>query len=96
MDRLLSFMLFVAFFYLMMRFGCGAHMVHGRHNHEGDQGHGDGGTSAKDPVCGMAVEPGQGYSKHVQGQELRFCSKQCLDKFDDEPQRYLSKEGEKR
>jgi YHS domain-containing protein len=91
MDRLLSFLLFAAFFYLMMRFGCGAHMVHGSHGghgHESDQG-GDKG-STKDPVCGMPVESGQGYSKHFQGQELRFCSKQCLDKFESEPRRYAA------
>jgi YHS domain-containing protein len=94
MYRLLSFLLFAVFFYLMMRFGCGAHMVHGGHDHKHGpksvQGHGMGGNSVNDPVCGMAVEPGQGYSKHAQGQELRFCSRQCLDKFEAEPQRYLS------
>jgi hypothetical protein len=30
MDRLLSFLLFAAGFYLMMDFGCGAHMVPSR------------------------------------------------------------------
>lgn len=58
MDRLLSFLVFAAFFYLMMRFGCGAHMVHGNHGghgHEGNQGADKG--SAKDPVCGMPVDP---------------------------------------
>jgi hypothetical protein len=36
MDSWLSFLLFAVFFYLMMRYGCGAHMVHGRHRgHEG-------------------------------------------------------------
>ena len=33
MDGLLSLVIFVASFYLMMRFGCGAHMMrgHGRY-----------------------------------------------------------------
>ena len=31
MQGLVSLLLFAAFFYLMMRFGCGAHMVHGDH-----------------------------------------------------------------
>ena len=91
MNGLLSFLLFAAFFYLMMRFGCGAHMVHGSHGsheHEGD--HGESKGSTKDPVCGMPVEPGQGYSKHFQGQEIRFCSKQCLDRFESEPRRYAA------
>ena len=33
MDGFLSFLLFAALFYVMMRFGCGAHMAHG---HQGD------------------------------------------------------------
>lgn len=89
MDRLISLLLFAAFFYFMMRFGCGAHMVHGSHG--GHDGHGEMGReegSAKDPVCGMPVAPGNGYAKNHEGRVLRFCSKQCLDKFDAEPGRY--------
>jgi YHS domain-containing protein len=91
MDRLVSFLLFAAFFYLMMRFGCGAHMVHGNHGghgHEGHQGEDEG--SVKDPVCGMLVVPRQGYSKYHDGKTIRFCSKQCLDKFESEPRRYAA------
>ena len=73
------------FFYFMMRFGCGAHMVHGGHG-----GHGSGAASAKDPVCGMPVGSGQGYTETYAGQDYRFCSRQCLDKFDADRQRYVS------
>ncbi len=93
MSGWLSLLLFAVLFYLLMRFGCGAHMVHGGHGGHGDGGHGGHTThegSVKDPVCGMAVGPGQGYSKIHEGQEYRFCSRKCLDKFDAEPQRYLS------
>jgi YHS domain-containing protein len=38
----------------------------------------------------MAVGPGQGYSENYRGRELRFCSKQCLDKFDAQPERYAA------
>ena len=68
MNGLFSLLLFAGFFYLMMRFGCGADMVHGSHG--GHEGHGGMGTqegSAKDPVCGMPVEPGQGYTKNHEG-----------------------------
>lgn len=90
MDRLISFLVFAVFFYLMMRFGCGRHMVHGSHGSHEHEGHGKGDqeASAKDPVCGMTVSPGQGYVENYQGRELHFCSKQCLDKFDAQPQRY--------
>lgn len=94
MNGLLSLLLFAVFFYLMMRFGCGAHMVHG--GHSGHEHEGQGGGAAKDPVCGMSVEPGQGYSKSHEGRLLHFCSRQCLDKFETEPQRYLSYRGERK
>jgi len=92
MDGLLSFLLFGVFFYLMMRFGCGAHMVHGGHKGHGSeaQGHNPQQSSAKDLVCGMDVASGEGYSKMYEGRAYRFCSRKCLDKFDAEPQRYLS------
>jgi len=93
MRGLLPLLLYAGLFYLMMRFGCGAHMVHGhggRGEHEEHNAPGGHEGSAKDPVCGMAVQPGQGYTKNHEGRELHFCSRKCLDKFDAEPQRYLA------
>jgi YHS domain-containing protein len=92
MRGLLPLLIYAAFFYLMMRFGCGAHMVHGHggHGQAGHDGESSTGGAAKDPVCGMTVEAGQGYSKNHEGRTLHFCSKKCLDKFDAEPQRYLA------
>ena len=86
MDRIGSLLLFAAFFYLMMRYGCGAHMVHG-HHHRGHQGTGFE-KSSKDPVCGMEVEAGRGYTEVFKGYEYRFCSRKCLDKFDGNPQQF--------
>lgn len=91
MDRLLSFLFFAVFFYFMMRFGFGAHMVHGDHDSHRHGGHPEEGEgSTKDPVCGMPVESGQGYSERHEGKVLHFCCKQCLDKFDAEPRRYAA------
>ncbi len=42
-----------------------------------------------DPVCGMTVEAGQGYARMYSGRLYRFCSRRCLERFDDDPQRYL-------
>ena len=87
MDRILSLLLFAVFFYFMMRFGCGSHAVHGHHH----AGHGeDVGRISKDPVCGMDVERGRGYTEVFAGREYRFWSRKCLDKFDAEPQRFAS------
>jgi YHS domain-containing protein len=92
MRGLLTFLLYGLFFYLIMRFGCGAHMVHGHGGH-GHESHGDNDDLATDPVCGMTVAPGQGYTKAYQGKMLHFCSRDCLDKFEADPQRYLAQKG---
>lgn len=91
MEGLLSLLLIAGLFYLMMRFGCGAHMIHG---HGGHSGHGHRDTQTfRDPVCGMAVAPDQGYAKVHDGREYRFCSRNCLDKFEADPERHLSSSG---
>ena len=88
MEGLLSFLLFAGLFYLMMRLGCGTHMVHGHGKQSGRE------VSHRDPVCGMEVAPDEGYGKVYQGRLFRFCSRGCLDKFDAEPGRFLQpKEG---
>ena len=85
MDRIVSLLLFAALFYFMMRFGCGSHAVHGHDQHGAATG-----RTKKDPVCGMDVEEGHGYSEVCERHEYRFCSRKCLDKFDAEPQRFAS------
>lgn len=97
MEGLGSFLLFAVFFYVMMRFGCGAHMVHGHGHAHGEHKHGhEDETKFVDPVCGMEVEPDKGYGKMYQGEPYRFCSRNCLDKFDSDPESYLKKdEGER-
>ena len=91
MEGLFSLLLFAGFFYFMMRFGCGAHMVHGHGGHS-EHEHGNEGArgSAIDPVCGMPVIAGQGYAKMHEGRQYRFCSRACLDKFEAAPVRYLA------
>jgi len=92
MEGLGSFLLFAIFFYIMMRYGCGAHMIHGGHGHGGgDKGHDHTKNKAIDPVCNMEVEENQGYGKMYESQLYRFCSRRCLDKFEADPQRYINK-----
>lgn len=87
MDGFFSVILFAILFFLMMRFGCGSHKGHGRHK-----------TSNKDelqkhidPVCGMKVNIEEGYGKIHQGHLYRFCSRDCLDTFDNAPEKYIGK-----
>ncbi|HSD42571.1 MAG TPA: YHS domain-containing protein [Burkholderiales bacterium] len=84
MEGLIWLLVFAGLFYVMMRFGCGAHMVHGRHGGE----HGAGGEGGKDPVCGMQVAADGGYTKMHAGTRYWFCSKTCLEKFEAEPAKY--------
>ena len=89
MEGLFSLLLFAVFFYVMMRFGCGSH-GHGGHKHSKTK---DNDTkNIIDPVCGMSVEVDKGYGKPHEGNLYRFCSRNCLDKFDQEPERYLNQQ----
>ncbi|MCW9023104.1 MAG: YHS domain-containing protein [Gammaproteobacteria bacterium] len=88
MEGLLSFLLFAGVFYLMMRFGCGSHMKHGSN---GDINHDVNQKKHTDPVCGMEVDIDKGYGKMHEGNLYRFCSRNCLDKFENEPDKYLMK-----
>ncbi len=88
MDGLLSFLFFAVVFYLMMRFGCGAHMVHGHGSETSEKG------KHVDPVCGTDVPPKKGYGKMHQGQLYRFCSRSCLDKFETQPDQFLRERKE--
>ena len=84
MEGLLSLLLYAGLFYVMMRFGCGAHMMHGNKT-----GHNSGAVKRIDPVCGMEVDREQGYGIMHEKQLYRFCSRNCLDKFEVDPGRYI-------
>jgi YHS domain-containing protein len=86
MQGLIWFLAIGLFFYFMMRFGCGAHMVHGHGGAHRTRGEDDGGT---DPVCGMRAAGDRGYTKVHAGARYWFCSKSCLEKFETEPEKYL-------
>jgi YHS domain-containing protein len=97
MGPLLSILLFVAFFYLMMRFGCGAHAAgggcgHGSHGDQKMKEHCDTQDSSTprqithDPVCGMEIEVNQAPHSTTYGSDsYYFCSKDCYAKFQERP-----------
>lgn len=86
MDGLLSLLVFVGLFFVMMRFGCGAHMLRGRHSQKESNDSPKNGHI--DPVCGKTVPPIEGYGVMHDGQLFRFCSRECLDAFDTNPNRF--------
>jgi len=83
MEGLVSLLIFAGLFYLMMRFGCGAHMIHGHSSEKTEASH-------IDPVCQMKVDQEKGYGMMHKGILHRFCSRQCMDQFEKEPEKYLS------
>ena len=80
MGGLITLLLYAGLFYLIMRFGCGAHLTHGHH-------HGHKKSKDKeifiDPVCGKRVSDDEGYGELVDKRLFRLCSKACLDEFDE-------------
>ena len=77
-------------FYVMMRYGCGAHMM-GGHGHGRHGGHGDTEGATKDPVCGMTVDRQKSTAASTyQGKTHYFCSSSCRDKFENAPEKYVS------
>src|ERR1700720_3661305 len=44
----------------------------------------------RDPVCGMAVDPGTAHRAEHAGAGYFFCSARCRDRFVAEPARYLA------
>ena len=47
----------------------------------------------KDPVCGMLVSSDSQHSFHHAGRPFYFCSERCLQKFSEQPERYLDKDA---
>ena len=82
-----SLLLWGGLFFVMMRYGCGAHMMGGhRHGSHGDTAAGGNG---KDPVCGMNVSAQSAAAASVRGgKTYYFCSASCRDKFEQAPEKY--------
>lgn len=96
LQSLLWFGLIAIFFFLMMRGGCGSHVMgHGRHSNDGQPpGSGNGPSrmqtgTAVDPVCGRQVDPVSAKSSMFRGQAYFFCSAEHRDAFEADPERYI-------
>jgi YHS domain-containing protein len=47
-------------------------------------------TEARDPVCGMVVDPAEAPSATIGGTTYYFCNVECREAFKAEPHRYLA------
>jgi YHS domain-containing protein len=100
MESLIYFVLFAGLFFLMMRFGCGSHVMgHGHGRGEGHEGHGGIGPSSGagrwmlprtevDPVCGTTVSTENAKSAVNNGTVYYFCSAEHREQFESDPGRY--------
>ncbi len=98
METLLYFLLWGVFIFLMMRFGCGAHVMgHG----QGRKAGGGGADSDKglrwiapksdiDPVCGQTVSTDKAKPSVFNGNVHYFCSRECREIFEAAPEDYLA------
>lgn len=102
MEALLYFALFAGGIFLMMRFGCGAHVM--GHGH-GEEQTGDGTPSNNghemrwvppqkdvDPVCGKTVSADKAKPSVFDGHVYYLCSRECREVFEAAPDLYLSKD----
>lgn len=94
MESIIWFLVIGVLFYLMMRFGCGAHTGGHGEGHEGHMGHGEGpptlSQKVKDPVCGMEIDRDHSYAMVKKGErQIYFCSQNCQNKFNEKPDKFL-------
>lgn len=98
LENVLYLLLWAGLFVVMMRFGCGAHIMGHAHHHgakKSDQrGKGDNPRwiapdQAVDPVCGMTVQTAGAKSAVHDGHVYYFCSPGCRQKFEANPNSYV-------
>ena len=100
METLLYFALWAGLFFLMMRFGCGAHIMgHGNARRNADGKAGDAGdpelrwvppSKDTDPVCGKTVATQTAKPSVHAGNVYYFCSRECREAFEAAPDLYVA------
>lgn len=92
MSALLWFIVWAVLIFLMMRFGCGAHVMGHR---RGGTRHGKIGymrwvppETDTDPVCGKTVSTASAKSSVFGGFVYYFCSRECRELFEAAPRLY--------
>jgi YHS domain-containing protein len=102
MEALLYFALWGGLIFLMMRFGCGAHVMgHGHGKRSGTSGAADGDhrelrweapKKAVDPVCRKTIATESAKPSVFDGNVYYFCSRDCREVFEAAPDVYLGGE----
>lgn len=101
MNALFYFLIWAVIIFVMMRFGCGAHVMghghskakHGGENQEGQDE--DEGlrwippTKDVDPVCGKTISTNAAKPSVHGGTVYYFCSRECREIFEAAPEQYI-------
>jgi len=99
MQPWLYFLIIGVVFFLMMRGGCGGHVMgHGHHRHRDEaQPPGPPGsvpmsapTQVRDSVCGMTIASATAKTCVHRGTIYYFCSELCRGKFEIAPESYAT------
>lgn len=96
MEGLIYFLFWAVLIALMLRFGCGAHIMGQRKNGRRDHSGGDQAAirwvppvTDTDPVCGETVLPENAKPSVHAGHVYYFCSHECREAFEAAPHLYL-------
>ncbi len=101
MEALIYYALWAGLIVLMMRLGCGAHVMGHGHAH----GHADSKSERRtdlrwvpptqdvDPVCGKTVATDKAKPSVFDGYVYYFCSRECREVFEAAPELYVGGGG---
>src|SRR6516165_2612670 len=98
LGNILYFLVLAELFVVMMRFGCGAHVMGHGHHHGAKSSDDQASDSnvrlvppdrAVDPICGMTVQTAGAKSAVHNGRVYYFCSQDCRQKFETNPASYV-------
>lgn len=107
MEALLYFVFWAAFIFVMMRMGCGSHVM-GGHGHNHSKHRGNEGADEKisenlrweppqedmDPVCKKTVRTNDARPSVYDGAVYYFCSRECREIFEAAPELYIGPQAE--
>lgn len=96
MSALVYFLIWAVLIFLLMRFGCGAHVMgggHGTHRKAGGPNQNRGlrwvaPDTDRDPVCGKTVRTDTAKPTVHDGMVYYFCSRECREAFEAAPHLY--------
>ena len=98
MEALLYFAVWAAAVFVMMRFGCGAHVMGQRHSGADRPGETEPGQlrwippqKDVDPVCGKEVRTDNAKPSVYEGTVYYFCTRDCREVFEAAPDQYVTR-----